>query len=42
MLGFNYTSTLMGLLCHLPEKGRRGTEDIVEEVKEMDRGERGK
>ena len=29
------------ILCHLLEKGRKG-EEIVEEMKEMDRGERGR
>ena len=28
------------ILCRLPEKGRRKTEEIVEEIKERDRGER--
>ena len=28
-------------LCHLPEKGRKATGDIVEEMKERDREERG-
>ena len=28
------------ILCHLPEKGRRGIEQIVEEMKERDMGER--
>ena len=40
MLGFNDTSTLEGYLCHLPEKGRRVIEEIVEEMKERDRGEK--
>ena len=39
-LGFNDTSTLVGYLCHFPEKGRRETEEIAEEIKERDRGER--
>ena len=30
------------ILCHLPEKGGREIEEIVEEIKEGDRGERGK
>ena len=29
------------ILCHLPEKGRRETEEIVEEMKERNREERG-
>ena len=29
------------IFCHLPEEGRRETEEIVEEMKEMDRRERG-
>ena len=41
MLGFNDTSTLMVILCHLPEKGRKETEEIIEEMKERDREERG-
>ena len=28
------------ILCHLPEKGRREIAEIVEEMKERDRGER--
>ena len=31
----------MGHLCRLPEKGRKKTEKIVEEMKERDREERG-
>ena len=27
------------ILCHLPEKGRREKEEIIEEMKERDRGE---
>ena len=30
------------ILCRLPEKGRREIEEIVEEMKERDREERGK
>ena len=30
------------ILCRLPEKGRREIEEIVEEMKERDRGERQK
>ena len=29
------------ILCRLPEKGRKKTEEIVEEMKEMNREERG-
>ena len=29
------------ILCHLPEKGRKEIEEIVEELKEKDRDERG-
>ena len=29
------------ILCHLPEKGRRETEEIVEEMKEKNREEKG-
>ena len=36
------TQTLMGHLYHLPEKGRKEIEEIVEEIKGRDRGERGK
>ena len=28
------------ILCHLPEKGRKEIEEIVEKMKERDRGER--
>ena len=40
VLGFNNMSTLVGHLCPLPEKGRKLTEEIAEEMKEVDRGER--
>ena len=30
------------ILCRLPEKGRKDIEEIVEEIKERDREERGK
>ena len=33
-------STLVGHLCHLPEKGTKETEEIVEEMKEKDWEER--
>ena len=29
------------ILCHLPEKGKKEIEEIVEEMKERDRDERG-
>ena len=38
VLGFNETSTLWVILCYFPEKGR--IEEIVEEMKELNRGER--
>ena len=41
VLGFNNTSTLVGHLCHLPKKGRKEIEEIVEEMKERDEEERG-
>ena len=41
MLGFNDMSTLVVILCHLPEKGRKEIEEIVEEMKERGREERG-
>ena len=42
VFGFNDTSTFLGHLRRPPEKGRKETEEIVEEMKERDRGERGK
>ena len=39
MLGFNERQLLWVILCRPPEKGRR---ELVEEMKERDRGERGK
>ena len=39
-LGFNDMSTLVIILCRLPEKGRREIEEIVEKMKERDRGKR--
>ena len=41
VLGFNDTSTLWIILCRLPEKGRKEIEEIVEEMKEREREERG-
>ena len=35
-------STLWVILCHLPEKGRKEIEEIVEEMKDRDREKRGK
>ena len=40
-MGFNDTSILWVILCCLPEKGRREIEEIVEEMKERNREERG-
>ena len=40
-VGFNNTSTLEGHLCRLSKKGRKEIEEIVEEMKEKDREERG-
>ena len=42
MLGFNMRQAFFIILCHLPEKGRKEIEEIVEEMKERDREERGK
>ena len=41
MLGFNDMSTLVDDLCCHPEKGRKEIKEIVDEIKEMDREERG-
>ena len=41
MLGFNDTSTLVGHFVLSPEKGRKETEEIAEEMKERNREERG-
>ena len=41
VLGFNDTSTAVGHFCRLAEKGRKEIEEIVEEMKERDREERG-
>ena len=41
VLGFHDTSTLVGHFCRLPEKERKETEEIVEEMKERVRKERG-
>ena len=41
VLGFNDMSTLVGILCRLPEKGRKEIEEIVEEMKETIREEIG-
>ena len=39
-LGLNDTSTLVGHFVSSPREGRRETEEIVEEMKERNRGER--
>ena len=39
--GLTTHQPLWVILCHLPEKGRKEIEEIVEEVKERDREERG-
>ena len=41
VLGFNEMPTLWVILCRLQEKRRKGIEEIVEEMKERDREERG-
>ena len=41
VLGFNDTSALMGHFVYSPRE-REKTDSIVEEMKERDRGERGK
>ena len=41
VLGFNDTSTLVGHFVSSPREGRKETEEIVEEMKEMNRKERG-
>ena len=41
MLGFKDMPTLVVILYCLPEKGRKEIEEIIEEMKEMDREERG-
>ena len=41
MLGFNDTSALVGHFCRRLEKGRKKIEEIVVEMKERDREERG-
>ena len=40
--GLTTCQPLWVILCHLPEKGRKEIEEIVEEMKERDREERGK
>ena len=40
-LGLTTRQPLWVILCHLLEKGRKDTEDIVEEIKERVREERG-
>ena len=41
MLGFNDTSIFVGHFMSSPEKGRKETEERVEEMKERDGEERG-
>ena len=41
VLGFNDTSTLVGHFVSSPREGRKETEEIVEEMKERNRKERG-
>ena len=40
-LGLMTHQPLWVILCHLTEKGRNETEEIVEEMKKKDRDERG-
>ena len=40
-LGLTLCQPLWVILCPLPEKGRKEIEEIVEEIKERDREERG-
>ena len=39
--GLTTRQPLWVILCRLPEKGRKEIEEIVEEMKERNRGERG-
>ena len=39
---FNDTSTIVGHLCHIPGKGRKRPEELVEEGKQGKRGRPGK
>ena len=39
--GLTTRQSLWIILCRLPEKGRKEIEEIVEEIKEMDREEKG-
>ena len=39
--GLKTSQPMWVILCHLPEKGRKEIEEIVEEMKERDREERG-
>ena len=39
--GLTTRQPLRVILCRLPEKGRKETEEIAEEMKERDREERG-
>ena len=40
--GLTTRQPLWVILCRLPEKGRKETEEIAEEMKERDREERGR
>ena len=42
VLGLTTRQPLWVILCHLPEKGRKEIEEIVEKMKKRDRAERGK
>ena len=42
MLGLTTRQSLWVILYRLPEKGRKEIEEIVEDMKERDRGERAK
>ena len=39
--GLTTRQPLWVILCHLPERGRKEIEEIVEEMKEKDRKEKG-
>ena len=41
MLGLTTRQPLLVILCRLPEKGRKEIEEIVQEMKDRDREERG-
>ena len=42
MLGLTTRQLLWVILCRPPKKGRKEIEEIIEEIKERDREERGK